>query len=649
MNPAPGPLHPGLPMPPAAVDPLTEAKRQLESVVRDAKGRPWEDAAFPPQPCSLCHDWNALRRNAHQWRALTWWRAERLAVVPSGGIHPNDIKQGILGDCYFLAALSALANRHKELVERLIVTNPDALRLGFSICQLSNGGRWMNLPVSHTFPCHPQGGFAFSQAQRHSLWVPLLEKAWAKLHGSYQAIEAGVASEALRALTGAPSRNHRLDDARRIRTDSWVQTPSGILDAGTYSPASGVVTNDAAGDTTEGVWKALTDVAKRGFPACASCGDFGEQERLDPATGLVRGHAYSMLDAKTVKNVPSVLLRNPWGRGLWRGALDMGDGQFWMPYADFVQQFSTVDVCRARPGHSSECIDVAPPGGPLSLVSARLEVQRAGTVSLSVLQASGRGRPEPPERNSVGIEVFDSKSVRLGSSPYYSREEVCIDLDVKPGTYTAVVRSSGAARFRLCSYAAAPVNLQSRLGDSEERRAAYEMLVRKHGEKLFSENGASVRLWTSENRETFVLLFDAGPSPLLACIHWSLKNLLLQTHFPREADDGDRSRAAWSLSKKQVVDLQPRQQQMTVLSWVDSQNPHSMQYKWTAAVKPCSVCGAPVGCQVPGRFSGEYLQMSHPLMGQGPLVHKECATGGFAGDPGPSSTASVFKRMLLKW
>jgi len=159
-----------------------------------------------------------------------------------------------------------------------------------------------------------------------------------------------VASEALRALTGAPSRNHRLDDARRIRTDSWVQTPSGILDAGTYSPGSGIVTHDAAGDTTEGVWKALTDVAKLGFPACASCGDFGEQERLDPATGLVRGHAYSMLDAKTVKNVPSVLLRNPWGRGLWHRALDMGDGQFWMPYADFVQQFSTVDVCRARPG-----------------------------------------------------------------------------------------------------------------------------------------------------------------------------------------------------------------------------------------------------------------------------------------------------------
>eukprot|EP00434_Breviolum_minutum_P026005 symbB.v1.2.022987.t1/scaffold2038.1/size91535/3 len=51
--------------------------------------------------------------------------------------------------------------------------------------------------------------FAFSSSAG-CLWVPLLEKAWARVNGSYQAAERGDGAEALAALTGAPARLYSL-------------------------------------------------------------------------------------------------------------------------------------------------------------------------------------------------------------------------------------------------------------------------------------------------------------------------------------------------------------------------------------------------------------------------------------------------------
>ena len=61
----------------------------------------------------------------HDFQALSWRRARDIFgsdyCVFSSAIHPNDIEQGLLGDCYFLSALSALAE-WPERIRNLFVT-----------------------------------------------------------------------------------------------------------------------------------------------------------------------------------------------------------------------------------------------------------------------------------------------------------------------------------------------------------------------------------------------------------------------------------------------------------------------------------------------------------------------------------------------
>jgi len=402
----------------------------------------WEDTEFPAGRGSLCHDWCNYQVRSVDWGSLSWRHAQEFApganVVPPDGIRHDHIKQGALGDCYFLAALSAFAQRQPSLVKQLISTNAEAVRAGHSTCRLSWNGRWARIQVSHEFPCLPAkyvdgGKPAFSNCVNDGLWVPLLEKAWAKLHGSYQSIESGNPSLALRAFSGAPTKNLNLRDARRCRNDSKALTPSKLADSDTHETGYGTLSQDAAGDTPEAVWKALVAAASHGFPTCATCGDGNEEEQEDSKTGLIRGHAYTLLDARISRGTPFVRLRNPWGKGRWRGAdavgaspatprshsQDDGDGVFWMRYVDFLHEFSNVDVCRVQEGHVSECVEVRPNHGHgrCKMAFLRLSPKVAGEVTLSVLHPQcrrsqaplrRRGQPAPPlDVDSVGIELIE--------------------------------------------------------------------------------------------------------------------------------------------------------------------------------------------------------------------------------------------------
>lgn len=114
------------------------------------------------------------------------------------------------------------------------------------------------------------GNIAFARANGNELWVILLEKAFAKSFGSYLRIIGGWAAETLRDLTGAPTEKYNHDEC------------------------------DA-----DKMFEVIYNGEERNYMMCASKNKTSGPktaggETLDKSLGLVGGHAYSILSARTV-------------------------------------------------------------------------------------------------------------------------------------------------------------------------------------------------------------------------------------------------------------------------------------------------------------------------------------------------------------
>ncbi|CAF4057136.1 unnamed protein product, partial [Adineta steineri] len=115
---------------------------------------------------------------------------------------PSDIQQGDLGNCWLLAALSLITERPSMLRHILLTqkVNPE----GAYLVRLCHNGLWKTVILDDCFPCTEHNTLAFSKATKRQLYVPLIEKACAKLFGSYSSLRGGLTAEGLQLLTGAP-------------------------------------------------------------------------------------------------------------------------------------------------------------------------------------------------------------------------------------------------------------------------------------------------------------------------------------------------------------------------------------------------------------------------------------------------------------
>jgi calpain-15 len=154
-----------------------------------ALGLDWVDPQFPPKEGSILDKTIMRPERLRNWETFIWKRPSE--VYGEGNfclyskIDPGDIKQGYCGDCYFLSSISSLAE-FPERVEDIFLTKQvnDA---GCYALRLYVNGEEQIVVVDDYFPyCAYKDEWAFSRSgSDKEIWVLLLEKAWAKLYGSY--------------------------------------------------------------------------------------------------------------------------------------------------------------------------------------------------------------------------------------------------------------------------------------------------------------------------------------------------------------------------------------------------------------------------------------------------------------------------------
>ncbi|XP_061627027.1 calpain-2 catalytic subunit-like [Phyllopteryx taeniolatus] len=300
-------------------------------------GRLFCDPAFPACPEAL--GFNELGPNSYKTRGVTWKRPTELVSSPEfivGGASRTDICQGALGDCWLLAAIASLTLN--EFVMARVVPADQNFHddyAGIFHFQLWQFGEWVDVVIDDRLPAKDGELLFVHSAEGREFWSALLEKAYAKLNGSYEALSGGSTTEGFEDFTGGIAENFDLS-----------RPPADLFDILQKAMEAGALLGCSIDITSAADSEAVT------------------------RQKLVKGHAYSLTGAVEVnfRGRPEKLVRvrNPWGQVEWTGAWSDGssewdsvqgdcphanaeDGEFWMSYRDFLRHYSRVEVCTLTP------------------------------------------------------------------------------------------------------------------------------------------------------------------------------------------------------------------------------------------------------------------------------------------------------------
>ena len=253
-----------------------------------------------------------------------------------------------------------LASSPLSLVEDLFGSGIDDFKkYGVYTCRFYKNGQWVDVICDTRIPCIDKKPIYSSSRDPNEVFVQFLEKAYAKLHGTYESLNRGSIAEALVDLTGGSCDKINLSSEKIMASIS-----KGHL------------------------WDELISFCTKGYVVgCSISQNAGGTDPTPESLGLFRNLAYPLIECREVEAstgmIRMVKFRNPWGeesswQGDWgtnsnnwddypevyselRGSGAPGGGvvgeevddeeeadgdSFWMEFSDVCSMFTKMYVCR---------------------------------------------------------------------------------------------------------------------------------------------------------------------------------------------------------------------------------------------------------------------------------------------------------------
>ncbi|EDQ88345.1 uncharacterized protein MONBRDRAFT_26418 [Monosiga brevicollis MX1] len=302
------------------------------------------------------------------------------ALFGPEGPHTSQVKQGALGNCWFVSALAVIASK-PALIKRIVdESDYDAATDTYSV-RLWYNGNSDRVPITPTFPvaggslCYARS-VATGATQTGYAWAPLIEKAMTRLtarwqatmFGSYRDLDSGVIAEGFSCLTGFPCESYRLrmyaaqpsehsvsseEEGQNVMEEQAASSNRATPSPNPGGPGASAPAGAGSGDDNrqDMLWLRLSSYHDAGYVMGASIADRGNEEVADPA--VARGlevayvrrfvkarlcalhslmhplarHAYSIVAVETFlvatqagpAQLQLLCIHNPLGASQWNG------------------------------------------------------------------------------------------------------------------------------------------------------------------------------------------------------------------------------------------------------------------------------------------------------------------------------------------